>query len=135
MIDYRIRVEDPETWTAPFTLRLTITQQPGYQLYEYPCHEGNGAVGYALSGERAYERMVADAKAKGLPDSASHDGDGSLFGCSRRRPPAGAGVRRGERVSLRMAHDSDGAYRCPEVRRHLGAALAGAESCARAMWR
>jgi hypothetical protein len=24
-------------------------------------------VSYALSGERAYERMVADAKAKGLP--------------------------------------------------------------------
>jgi len=67
MIDYRIRVEDPATWTAPFTVRLTITQQPGYQLYEYSCHEGNGAVGYALSGERAYEKMVADAKAKGLP--------------------------------------------------------------------
>ena len=67
MIDYRIRVEDPATWTAPFTVRLTITQQPGYQLYEYSCHEGNGAVGYALSGERAYEKLVADAKAKGLP--------------------------------------------------------------------
>jgi hypothetical protein len=67
MIDYRIRVEDPATWTAPFTVRLTITQQPGYQLYEYSCHEGNGAVGYALSGERAYERMVEEAKAKGQP--------------------------------------------------------------------
>jgi len=67
MIDYRIRVEDPSTWAAPFTLRLTITQQPGYELYEYSCHEGNGAVGFALSGERAYEKLVADAKAKGLP--------------------------------------------------------------------
>jgi hypothetical protein len=67
MIDYRIRVDDPATWSAPFTVRLTITQQPGYQLYEYSCHEGNGAVGYALSGERAYERMVEEAKAKGLP--------------------------------------------------------------------
>jgi len=67
MIDYRIRVEDPATWTAPFTVRFTITQQPNYQLYEYSYHEGNGAVGYALSGERAYERMVEEAKAKGLP--------------------------------------------------------------------
>jgi hypothetical protein len=67
MIDYRIRVDDPETYTAPFTLRLTITEQPGYELYEYSCHEGNGAVGYALSGERAYEQAVAEAKAKGLP--------------------------------------------------------------------
>ena len=67
MIDYRITVDDPATYAAPFTLRLTITQQPNYQLYEYSCHEGNGAVGYALSGERAYEKAVADAKAKGLP--------------------------------------------------------------------
>ena len=67
MIDYRIKVDDPATYAAPFTLRLTITQQPGYQLYEYSCHEGNGAVSHALSGEREYERQVAEAKAKGLP--------------------------------------------------------------------
>jgi hypothetical protein len=67
MIDYRVRVDDPAMYTAPFTLRFTITQQPNYQLYEYSCHEGNGAVGNALSGERAYERAVAEAKAKGLP--------------------------------------------------------------------
>jgi hypothetical protein len=66
MIDYRFRVEDPETFTAPFTMRLTITEQPGYQVYEYSCHEGNTAVGQALSGERAYERLVEEAKAKGL---------------------------------------------------------------------
>jgi hypothetical protein len=67
MIDYRIRVEDPVTYTAPFTLRLTITSQPGYEMYEYSCHEGNGAVKYALSADREYERQVAEAKAKGLP--------------------------------------------------------------------
>jgi len=67
MIEYRFRVEDPETFTAPFTMRMAITEQPGYQLYEYSCHEGNTAVGQALSGERAYERMVAEARAKGQP--------------------------------------------------------------------
>jgi hypothetical protein len=67
MIDYRIRVDDPGMYTAPFTIRFTITQQPGYQLFEYSCHEGNGAVGNALSGERAYEKAVAEAIAKGLP--------------------------------------------------------------------
>jgi hypothetical protein len=66
MIDYRFRVEDPDTFAAPFTIRLTITEQPGYQVYEYSCHEGNTAVGQALSGERAYEKQVAEAKAKGL---------------------------------------------------------------------
>jgi hypothetical protein len=67
MIDYRIRVEDPVTYTAPFTLRLTITSQPNYEMYEYSCHEGNGAVKYALSADREYDRQVAEAKAKGLP--------------------------------------------------------------------
>ena len=67
MIDYRFRVDDPATFTAPFTMRMTITEQPGYQVYEYSCHEGNTAVGQALSGERAYEKQVAEAKAKGLP--------------------------------------------------------------------
>ena len=67
MIDYRIRVEDPVTYTAPFTLRLTITSQPNYELYEYSCHEGNGAVKYALSADREFDKQVAEAKAKGLP--------------------------------------------------------------------
>ena len=67
MIDYRMRVDDPATYTAPFTVRLTITQQPGYELYEYSCHEGNGAVKYALSADREWDRRVEEAKAKGLP--------------------------------------------------------------------
>ena len=67
MIDYRIRVDDPVTYTAPFTLRLTITSQPNYEMYEYSCHEGNGAVKYALSADREYDKQVAEAKAKGLP--------------------------------------------------------------------
>jgi hypothetical protein len=74
MIDYRIRVEDAETFAAPFTLRLTITRQPGYQVYEYACHEGNGAVQYALSADREWDRRVAEAKAKGLPIPARNMG-------------------------------------------------------------
>ncbi len=67
MIQYVATVEDPQTYTAPFTIRLMITKQPNYETYEYSCHEGNGAVGHALSGERAYEKQVAEAVAKGLP--------------------------------------------------------------------
>jgi hypothetical protein len=67
MIDYEVRVEDPETWVSPWTFRMTITSQPDYEIYEYGCHEGNNAMRNALSAERAYEAAVADAKAKGLP--------------------------------------------------------------------
>jgi hypothetical protein len=48
-------------------MRLTVTRQDGYQIYEYGCHEGNNAMRNALSAERAYERAVEEAKAKGLP--------------------------------------------------------------------
>jgi hypothetical protein len=67
MIEYRITVDDPVTYTAPFTLRTIWTTQPGYEVYEYSCHEGNFAVGGGLAGERAYEREVEEAKLKGLP--------------------------------------------------------------------
>lgn len=67
MIEYRITVEDPDTYTAPFTVRTMWTTQPDYYAYEYSCHEGNSAVGSSLSGERAYEREVAEALAEGRP--------------------------------------------------------------------
>jgi hypothetical protein len=67
MVLYKVRVEDPVAYTAPFTLRMMFTTQPDYIVMEYSCLEGNGAVQYALSAERAYDRSVAEAKAKGLP--------------------------------------------------------------------
>ena len=67
MIDYEIRIEDPDTYAAPWAMRLTFTQQPDYHIYEYGCHEGNGAVKNVLSGERAWERAAAEAAARGLP--------------------------------------------------------------------
>jgi hypothetical protein len=70
MIEYIATVEDPVANTAPFTLRLMITARSDYQMLEYSCHEGNGAVPYALSGERVYERQVEDALARGLPPPA-----------------------------------------------------------------
>jgi hypothetical protein len=67
MIDYEIHIDDPATFTNPWTMRMTITSQPGYQIYEYGCHEGNNAMRNALTAERAYEKAAAEAKEKGLP--------------------------------------------------------------------
>jgi hypothetical protein len=67
MIDYEVTINDPETWTKPWTFRWTITSQPNYQIYEYSCHEGNIAMRNALSAERAYEKAAAEAAAKGQP--------------------------------------------------------------------
>ena len=67
MVDYEIRIEDPTTYTRPFTMRMTLTTQPDYEVYEYACHEGNNAMRNVLSAERAYEKAAEEAKAKGLP--------------------------------------------------------------------
>lgn len=67
MIDYEIQINDPATFTKPWTFRMTITSQPDYQIYEYGCHEGNIAMRNALTAERAYEQAADEAKAKGLP--------------------------------------------------------------------
>ena len=67
MLDLQLRVEDPKTYTSPWTFRMTLSQQRGYEIYEYGCHEGNRAVPNALSGERAYERQAAENAKKGLP--------------------------------------------------------------------
>ena len=94
MIEYVARVEDPVTYTAPFTIRQMITKTAGYETYEYSCHEGNGAVGHALSGERAFDREVEEAKAKGLPPPKRTVGMG-IYG----RPQEGAevfNINRGE---------------------------------------
>jgi hypothetical protein len=46
---------------------MMLTTQPNYITMEYSCHEGNSAVEMGLKGERAYEKSVEEAKAKGLP--------------------------------------------------------------------
>ena len=62
-----VTINDPETFSKPWTFRWTITSQPNYQLYEYSCHEGNIAMRNALSAERAYEKAASEAAAKGRP--------------------------------------------------------------------
>jgi hypothetical protein len=80
MILYTATVNDPVTYTAPFTFRMMITQQPNYEVYEYSCHEGNGAVGHSLSGERAFEKQVADAIAAGQKPPTR---EGNVYGAPR----------------------------------------------------
>ncbi len=67
MIEYVVTVNDPVAYTAPFTFRMMWTMQPGYEIFEYSCHEGNRAVAGALGGERNYEQRVREALAKGEP--------------------------------------------------------------------
>jgi hypothetical protein len=61
-IKYEVTVDDPKTYTAPFKIAFPITQEPGYQNFEYACHEGNYAMYDSLSGARAQEKDAAAKK-------------------------------------------------------------------------
>ena len=63
-IDYEVRIDDPKTYVKPFTVAFPITQEPGYQNFEYACHEGNYAMFDSLSGARALEKAAAEAAKK-----------------------------------------------------------------------
>jgi hypothetical protein len=63
-IQYEVTVDDPKTYIAPFKMAFPITQEPGYQNFEYACHEGNYAMFDSLSGARAQEKAAAEAGKK-----------------------------------------------------------------------
>ena len=56
ILDWEVRVDDPEVYTQPWTLELPLARDPDYILYEYACHEGNRAVTGILGGARYTER-------------------------------------------------------------------------------
>jgi hypothetical protein len=63
-VDFRLTVEDPTTWTAPWTVALTMRTSEG-PLVEYACHEGNYGLRNMLEVARDEEKAAADAAAKG----------------------------------------------------------------------
>jgi hypothetical protein len=52
---YEFTVDDPKTWTKPWTAAVPMTRV-NTPVYEYACHEGNYALRNILSGARAAER-------------------------------------------------------------------------------
>jgi hypothetical protein len=62
-IDYQFTVDDPKTFTRPFTVSRPMTRETGGILvFEYACHEGNYAMPNMLKGARAQEKAAADTK-------------------------------------------------------------------------
>ena len=55
-IQYEVTVNDPKTWTRPWTAAFPLRRDPSYKIFEYACHEGNHAMSNILSGSRADER-------------------------------------------------------------------------------
>jgi hypothetical protein len=58
-LNYQATIDDPKTWTRPWTILIVLKRNEKYQLLEYACHEGNIAMGDILSGARAAEQKQA----------------------------------------------------------------------------
>jgi hypothetical protein len=60
-IQWEVTIEDPKTYTKPFKMALPIVSRPGYQVFEYACHEGNYGLPNILRGARVTEQGQAAA--------------------------------------------------------------------------
>ena len=58
---YQFTVDDPKTWTQPWSGQYPMTRVEG-PMFEYACHEGNYGLANNLSGRRAEERAAAEAE-------------------------------------------------------------------------
>ena len=60
LLQYEYTLDDPSTWTRPWTARVFMRPSPGTGvLYEFACHEGNYAIEHALRNERYLEAQAS----------------------------------------------------------------------------
>jgi len=72
-LEYSVTIEDPTTWTKPWTVKQEMNrqdEQANRVYYEPRCHEGNYGLPALLSGTRAEEAAFAAGKG---PDPATKD--------------------------------------------------------------
>jgi hypothetical protein len=75
-VDYRVTIEDPQTWVKPWTVAFPLVSLQSIhdtekddvaavpQMFEYACHEGNYGLAGQLRGQRAVDASAAVAGAK-----------------------------------------------------------------------
>ena len=61
LLHYEYTVDDPLTFTRPFTVALPMRKLDGV-IFEYACHEGNYGIYNQLSGARAEDREAAGSR-------------------------------------------------------------------------
>ena len=57
VLRYEVTIDDPHTFTRPWTAALNLTAAS--HLFEYACHEGNYAMSNMLSAARSEEKVAA----------------------------------------------------------------------------
>jgi hypothetical protein len=63
-VTWALTVDDPKTWTRPWTFAMPLTRDATQPVLEYGCHEGNLGLRNILSAARAEEKAAAEAAKK-----------------------------------------------------------------------
>jgi hypothetical protein len=59
-IRYQATIDDPGTWTRPWSVAFPLKRDPHYYLFEFACHEGNYlSMTSMLGGARQAERLAS----------------------------------------------------------------------------
>jgi hypothetical protein len=56
IVEWSVTVDDPSTWTRPWTFSMPLTRNDAEAIEPYECHEGNQGVHNILSASRATEK-------------------------------------------------------------------------------
>jgi hypothetical protein len=56
-LSYDVTINDPKTWTKPWTIHMPYKLDPSYTIYEYACHEGNYMMLDSLEAARQLEKQ------------------------------------------------------------------------------
>ena len=72
-LEYLVTIDDPTTWTMPWTVKQEYSRQNDQQnriYYEPRCHEGNFGLPALLAGGRVADKAFAERRG---PDPATQD--------------------------------------------------------------
>jgi feruloyl esterase len=58
-LEWSVTVDDPSTWTRPWTFAIPLTMNNAEAIEQYECHEGNRGISSILSGARATEKTTS----------------------------------------------------------------------------
>jgi hypothetical protein len=68
-IEWSVTVDDPTSWTRPWTFAMPLTRNDAEAIFEYACHEGNLAMPNLLSGARKAEAAGGTFVDDGIGDA------------------------------------------------------------------
>ena len=61
-LSYDLTIDDPKTWTKPWTIHMPYKMDKSYVVYEYACHEGNYMMLDSLTAARDLDKQGKSTK-------------------------------------------------------------------------